>query len=252
MNGAVVVLALMLIASPVYAFSPAIQAVMGASSSSACTSVTVDLDYRFETVPDSGSWAKVDTGSKLSASATGEQTTIKCAGGTADVGTNGMKYTSGAATNAYVEYTFASAKTGFSAGFWYKTGSVTSWATGPIAFQFCEVSGCASGASHAWYDTREMGGNTRQLGHATPGLIGISDNTWYWVTIKWVRNAASSWALYDTAGNQVGATQDWTGFDADAAVVMVGIYSGTTDLTSDVYWDDLWIDWTDSTFPLAP
>ena len=37
MNGAVVVLALMLIASPVYAFSPAIQAVVGSTAASGCS-----------------------------------------------------------------------------------------------------------------------------------------------------------------------------------------------------------------------
>lgn len=226
---------------PSYAMN---MAIMGGGVPASCTTMgNMTVWEKLETVPSTGSWTKVDTASKLSASASGELATLKCPNGTADDGSNGMKYTSGTTSEGKIYYTFGSAQSELSFGFWYKTGTVTSWNTGPYIARICATANCSLGYSDMFLDTRSMGDNSRRL-LENPSTTYIDmtgkDNTWVWITGHWKQNDTSSWAVYDSTGTQIGTTQTYTGYNNTAASITFGPTGTSSEsLTSDIYWDDI-------------
>ncbi|MFZ3043673.1 MAG: hypothetical protein WA058_01005 [Minisyncoccia bacterium] len=187
----------------------------------------------------SGSWSEVDTGSILDPNdATAEYR-----------GTNGMSVASGSATFAYALYTLSAAKTTLSVGVWYKTGAYAGWSG---LRGILSLYNNAQGDILRFTEGRDAGSNARRMGwNLDVDPVTVSDDTWYWVTIKFVKNGACSASVYDTAGSQVGSTMAGTASDYSIDVIRLGQALGVSS-TSATYFDEFYVDYTDATFPLGP
>lgn len=84
----------------------------------------------------------------------------------------------------------------------------------------------------------------------TGSAITVSDNTWYWVTGKFVRNGTSSLAVYNTSGVQVGSTVTGTATDYAADSFQIAIYGAPS--STALYFDEVYVDYTSAAFPLGP
>jgi hypothetical protein len=187
-------------------------------------------------------WSETDTASR-----------VNVADDTAEYrGTYGMSYAASVTDAGYAVYDFATSPTTVSLGFWFKTGT--------YANKFAGIT--------SWMSTYSDGGSTgmymRGGGNDSIILLGCSLNaggdievanaTWYWVTMKLVRNGAagtSSMAIYNTAGSQVGSTITFAFPDEEIQFLRFGFESGTASSTA-VFYDEIYVDWTDGTFPLGP
>ena len=84
----------------------------------------------------------------------------------------------------------------------------------------------------------------------SPGITGLSPDTWYWLTAKSVKNGTSTLRIYDTAQTQVGSDIEITGNNtANCDALYIGT-DAPGDQDINYYYDDLVIDYTDATFPL--
>lgn len=163
-------------------------------------------------------------------------------------GTYGMSYASGTTAEAWVVWVPATSKNSLSLGFWYKTGQYASWAGDrniciPYSGSYGNLIIAREGVS--------AGDNTRRISFSvSSGAITVSDNTWYWITMKFVKNGTSSLAVYNTSGTQVGSTLTGTAPNSDADYVVFGGYGVSS--TTATYFDEIYIDYADATFPLGP
>lgn len=219
------------------------------------SSLTADLwqTFEFDTLDatalasndgaSGGTWSVSDAGSKLSTSVSGERAMTSAVNGVSDTGTRGLARALGGGVTAQVDYAFSAAKNGFSAGLWVKTVALGSFSLGWQVL--------------AWGDTQGGGGFAKVLaqmrnqgtGAAELASVGITEGNWYFLAVKFARNAASTASVYDTTGALVG-THSFTGFDSDATFIRLGGTADSHAVTG--YVDDLLIDWTDSTDPLGP
>lgn len=229
-------------------------------------SITVDLwqTFEFDTLNTTnlaandncadGTWAIDDAVSKLSTSTSGERATIEAINATADSGTRGLKYVNDSVYDpAHLLYDWASAKSNLSLGFWFKA---------PTAFlgvydehDLCVVRN-SYGERGPWIKCCDANAVTIKL--FTPEQnysagISISVNTWYWITLKVVKNDKSYLRVYDTSSAQVGSEVNRTMSNRDSYGLEFGsVIGGARDNGGTFYYDDLIIDWTDATFPLGP
>jgi hypothetical protein len=201
---------------------------------------TYDANQDFE-ASMSGSWSESDAGSVMDPLDSAAEY----------VGTYGCSYAATATADAKTVYTFGTANASNSVGFWYKTGQYAVWAgVRSLAIWYNN----SQGSIIKIMEGRSAGDNTRQLalnngiGGVVP--ITVSDNTWYWITAQVVRNATCSMAIYNTALAQVGSTATVDGRDYPINLLQFG-GDGVASSTA-VYFDEIYIDYTDSTFPLGP
>ena len=68
--------------------------------------------------------------------------------------------------------------------------------------------------------------------------------------LKWVNGGTSSWAVYTTAGAQVGTTQTFTGFAGTAVGVQLGGTAAA--FSSSAYIDNLAVNYSTAPFPFGP
>jgi len=172
-------------------------------------------------------------------------------------GTRGMQYSTSNGAKGFVEYVLPTAKSSVSIGLWYKTGASYSFAEGP---HFMTFSNAAFGDTMRLADERDSLDNQRQIrispdnsGGVEGRVTGLSDNTWYWVTMKIVQGGTGNFSVYNTSLNLIGTT---TYTDFSNAITM-SILLGNSQQTAPshaytVSFDDFVVDATTASFPLMP
>jgi hypothetical protein len=176
---------------------------------------------------------------------------------TSDTGNRGMQYTSSSGAVGYIAYTLPVSKSSVSIGMWYKTGTSYDWSEGP---HFADFYNDAWGDMMRLSDERDSADNQRQIrvspgnsGGATGRITGISDNTWYWVTMKWVEGSTGQLSIYDTSLKLVGTTTYTDTSGVVAQYILLGNSQQTSPSNSyTVDIDDFVMDSTNANFPLMP
>jgi hypothetical protein len=216
------------------------------SAAPACTNITVDLWQNLDATDflsnmPSG-WSKVDASNKLTMSTSGELSTLSCPGSVADTGTRGLAYDATGGAIARLLYTSDHGTTSF--GFWFKTGVHSTWYNAfilNIESTVVITYGCGASCPNGYI----------YIYGGTGTAVSVADNTWYWVTVKFVKNGASLMRVYDTTGSQVGNEMSIDTPDSVWTKAYFGIGDNLND-TSTLYFDDIMMDWTNAVFPLGP
>jgi hypothetical protein len=203
-----------------------------------------------------GRWSITDGSTRLAMTSSGVKNLISLVGTTADTGASdayGMSYNAQSDdASAYILFTFVSPPTTFTTGFWYKTpASFPNWnhgwdildlrTAGTTAHRITNV-GEISG-----YQELSYGGGSGQHYQVTAG-------TWYYVALKYVRNASSTFQIFNSTGTSV-FSYTFTGLDDNIVGVRYGgsdcsIVDGGINIT--VYIDDILISFDGSAWPIGP
>lgn len=203
-----------------------------------------------------GTWSISDASSKLTTDNSGEQqalTSFTVNGTNYDDsgGARGMAYSLDGGAGGFATFTPSTTKTAMSVGLWYKTVAPAAYDGGP---QFLQLWNEGFGNAARLLDRRNGGDSNREIAliSGTSATINVTDNTWYWVTVNFIRNSSScEFELYDTSGVQVGTTQTFTCADTTVDSIRIGNISAITSQAQTAYFDDLVLDWTNQVFPLG-
>ena len=176
---------------------------------------------------------------------------------TGDAGTRGMQYSSSTGAIGMIVYNLPAEKNAVSIGLWYKTGASYPWGEGPHFMSFFNPT---DGPTMRLSDERDSLDNERQIrvspensGKTTGRVTGISDNAWYWVTMKFVKGSTGSLSVYDSSLNLVGTTTYVDGTNAAVTAIELGNSKRTYPPNNyTVDFDDFEINTTDAAFPLMP
>jgi hypothetical protein len=155
---------------------------------------------------------------------------------------------------AYLTCTFPSAVSNVSFGMWWRTGSgYGTWGGDPRPF-VVRVHWAVVGAQMRILDRIDNdSGSAREfhcvegVGASAVGTGSIADNTWYWVTGQYNRNATSYWKVYTEGGVEVGENS-FTAADYNADIILLA--NITAHQACAFYLDDFVVDYTDATYPL--
>jgi Bacterial Ig-like domain (group 2) len=174
--------------------------------------------------------------------------------GTADGNnaTRGMAYNLANGGTGYLQWTPPSQLSSLSLGFWYKTGQPANWSGGP---QFITLYNNAYGPTFHLSDERSAANNARQINAMPAGaaVTGIADNTWYWITMKWVQKGAGTLSVYDSTLSLVGSVNFTDTSNSAAQIIRVGNASATSAQSGESsYFDDVILDYTNVQFPVLP
>lgn len=170
----------------------------------------------------------------------------------ADSGTHGLSVDLSGSAAARIVFFSPAMHDNASVGFWFHTPS--GFGNGDIMNMFIMRDYSASYTATLYWGALD-GNATRSFDWSTggSGRIATSANTWYWVTLQYVRNATCSLSIYDASGNQVGASSTHASFgDFQIGNWDWGSISATTVAGATVMYDNLVINWTTAPFPLGP
>lgn len=229
-----------------------------APAQAAASGITADMWQTFELASlttgeldahdniGTGTWTITDASSKLSLSTSGESNTLHKVNGTSDTGTNGLArdWTGGIA--AIVYYEPAAAHDTATMAFWYKSASPTTFKSTYI----CRVGSVQMiGVKFA-----RDGGNPyfKLIGTGTTdGSATMAAATWYWISLKAVRNSTCTLKIYSGAGVLLD-TITGTAANNTGNRFYLGDASGGSDVATSDYFDDFVLDWTSAANPLGP
>ena len=203
-----------------------------------------------------GTWSIADTNSLLTI-----QTAAQAPKPTGDTGTKGMaiNLTKVLGDVGYTQLDLPSDYTALSFGLWYRTAQPTTFTEGP---HFITLYNGSIGRLEALADERDSSSDDRVI-RLSPFAgsayeIPVDDNTWYWCTMKWVKNGTGAFSLYDSSLNLVGnLTFVDAGSNVNVQSILLGNAQATTGGTlgssgTTAYFDDLIVDYTNANFPLLP
>ncbi len=93
--------------------------------------------------------------------------------------------------------------------------------------------------------------------HGLEFEILVDDNTWYWCTMKWVKNGPGAFSLYDTSLILLGNVTFTDSTNVNVETILLGNSQATTGGTigssgTTAYFDDLIVDYSNANFPLLP
>ena len=195
-----------------------------------------------------GTWSINDPNSLLSIQASAEDTGHAATG---DTGTRGMACNLNAGNAGYIEWDPPSALSSFSIGLWYKTGTAVAWSGGPPFVRF----GNNAYGNVLWLtDEDSPYTNARQINvnpYNSP-VAGVSDNTWYWVTLKWTQSGSGTMSVYDTSLNLVGTSTFTDTTNSTVQAIQLGNQGSVAEPGAVSDFDDLIVDYTHGNFPLLP
>ncbi len=170
-------------------------------------------------------------------------------------GTKGVQYNAPTGTISWLEYALPSAKSSVSIGMAYKTGRSYSWVEGP---HFLGYASYAQGDLSRASDERNSYDNVREF-RISPGentdtgaRVTVADNTWYWVTMKYVAGQPTRMNIYDSSLLLVG-TATWNGgLNANVDAIFLGndIQGSNNSFTTCL--DNFMEDDVNAVFPLLP
>jgi hypothetical protein len=150
--------------------------------------------------------------------------------------------------NAFLNYDIIS--NSVSVGFAYRvlTGR-SAWAFGPQIFQIKNDSlGNLIYINDTYSDTLHL--SFQGSGLTTRDVV-VTAGTWYWISLKFVRNGECRIAVYDAAHAEVQADMAMTGTAANYATNDVNIGCCTSDaISGQAYYDTILIDNTSAAHPL--
>jgi uncharacterized protein YjdB len=196
-----------------------------------------------------GAWTVSDPSGLLSTQLAGEDIGHAVTG---DTGTRGMTYNLGVGSVAMIQWALPTAQSSLSFGLWYKTGQPAAWTEGPHAVTMYNW---GTGTMLRLSDERSSATNARQI-RVSPlnvAVSGITDNTWYWLTMKWTQNGPGTFNVYDSSLNLVGTVNFTDTFNSPLQAFQLGNTSGTPGETGiTTYFDDFIVDYTHGNFPLLP
>ncbi len=176
---------------------------------------------------------------------------------TGETGTRGMQYSSSTGAIGIIIYNLPAEKNAVSVGLWYKTGASYRFGEGPHFMSFFHPT---HGPTMRLSDERDGMDNQRQIrvspensGGTLGRVTGISENTWYWVTMKFVKGSTGSLSVYDTSLHLVGATTYMDSSNAEVTAIELGNSQRTYPPNSyTIAFDDFVMDTRNATFPLMP
>ncbi len=174
--------------------------------------------------------------------------------GTADGNdaSRGMAYNLANGGTGFVQWSPPSQVSSLSMGLWYKTGQPAAWSGGP---QFLTLYNNSYGSTLRIADERSPANNARRIAVAPMGVAvtGIVDNSWYWVTMKWVQLGAGTLSVYDSSLSLVGSVNFTDASNAATQIVRLGNSSATSAQSGEsTYFDDVILDYTNVQFPVVP
>jgi hypothetical protein len=233
-------------------------------------SITVDLWQTFELTSvtaaqlalndncASGDWTVNDASAFLSVTAGAERATLEQINSTSDTGSKGLQYSNTANnTTGNIQYDFAAGHDNISFGFWFQ---ISTEFIGSYKEHDLLVIKNVFGNGESYVKIAVNNATDLEIVPFNPdngygSHVHISDDTWYWITVKHVRNDKLYLRVYDTSGAQV-ESEVSIALSADRASewFSFGSYIGTdgAHFNETLLFDDLIVDWTDATFPLGP
>lgn len=148
-------------------------------------------------------------------------------------------------------YNSGGERTAASIGFWFRGPSIGSNADVVIA----GVSIATDTNNVRIYYTRVTGPVYRLRLRGTgfsANVKTVQPNTWYWVTLNYVKNDTCTLRVYGTDTVEIDAATSvtCTANNNVCNYFAFGARGGATDEDIENWFDDIVIDWTDSTFPL--
>jgi hypothetical protein len=171
------------------------------------------------------------------------------AGGTGytdSTSTRGFKFT-GHIEWGYAEYYFTSTHNSVSVGFYFFGGIPVADTT---PYNIFNIGAPGQEACAPQWNDNTFGLETWTGGSET---ISVASNTWYWITIKYVRNGTGLLNIYNASTWSLVGSVSHSLLDYPASVVQIGqVHSEIGDSGSYYYIDDVIIDWTTAVFPLLP
>jgi len=174
--------------------------------------------------------------------------------GTADGNhaTRGMAYNLANGNEGTIRWSPPSQLSSLSFGFWYKTGQPGAWVEGPHVITLYNNT---FGNMLRLSDERSSGNNARQI-RVSPldvAVTGIADNTWYWLTMKWVQSGVGTFSVYNTSLQLVGTVNFTNPYNYPTQIIELGNTSGTAaESGTSAYFDDVILDYTNVQFPVLP
>lgn len=214
----------------------------GAQDSGPPTLNDVDWSKGFESGTVETGLVETDTNSKLDLAATGQ----------VHNGSQSMSVITDAdAVIAYVQYDSGAPRSAASICFWHYADTATT----DITLDIMAVAASTIGTQNLRCYYRNASGVYSYVirGTTLPTGITVTTGAWYRIEINYVQNATCTLRVYDSGGTQVGSDQTVTANNNSCQYFYFGApeSSGTTRINT-LYWDDIGIDWTDSTYPLWP
>lgn len=178
----------------------------------------------------SGTWSEDDAGSVVDPASTSAKY----------VGAKGCAITVGA-TAGDIKWTPAGSYTAVSFGFWYYMTDMGAWSANPVAVIVAEDAWTNAVTGQQLRD----GGDNHLYLITSAGTM--TAGTWYWVT--GLIADTSKFSVYNTSGVQVGSEVTNANINTTISYIKFGKLYGTT-ITNDQYIDEIYIDYTDATYPL--
>jgi len=207
---------------------------------------TVWQDFEFTTVDQASleandhnsaiTWSLAGTTSRFTTDAAGAFTMpcqINFQGPTAS--TKGLRNDLNATAAGSIGFTGANATTDNVFGFWVKTANLANGTSARIAFAtetspsntILAVEQSDSGGQEQLYIRNHAG--------TSSSVINVSADTWYWCSVKAIRNNTCRLQVFDTTGVQVGSEVTVTGTNASIGNIRIGSLNTTTSQSAGVY-----------------
>lgn len=222
--------------------------------------ITVQLWQTFEGALDASGLAANDNHASATWTVTGdgktvetvaERATVSTVNTVADSGTQGLQVVNSTGTGS-VRVDTTNYATTQSVGFWFR---VTALTDSTYAVGYAAGEGILSGTAIITLRMSRSGSAYTILLHqpttpADSGTVSVSIDTWYWISIKVVRNGTCLLRVYDTSSALVGSEQSLAGSDYNFWYHYFPGASGSA--TGNYYIDDFVINNDTAPFPLGP
>jgi len=196
-----------------------------------------------------GSWDVSQSRSLLTVVGAGEDPSHAVTG---DTGTRGLAVNLVPGGQEYIQWNLPADKHALSFGLWYRTYQSSPWDEGPHVITLYNN---AYGPLFRFSDERSGVNNARQfrISPSNSAIVGISDTTWYWLTMKWVQGGSGIASVYDSNLNLVGTVTFSDTVNVPTQAILLGnSASEQARAGQSVYIDDVIIDYTNTVFPLLP
>jgi Concanavalin A-like lectin/glucanases superfamily/Bacterial Ig-like domain (group 2) len=195
-----------------------------------------------------GAWSVLDPGNLLTTQSAAQEPSNVLTG---DTGNRGIAYDLANGGTGNIQWGLPASQSTLSFGLWYKTGQPGPWIEGP---HFVTLYNWGTGNLLRLSDERSSGNNARQI-RVSPldSAVPVTDNTWYWLTMKWTQQGVGTFNVYDTFFNLIGSVNFTDAFNSPVQAILLGNTSNTAGQPGiTTYYDDFIIDYTNANFPLLP
>ena len=232
-------LLILLVAAPSFAGGGATMMMIGGTVAGGAMN-TVDMSRGFESGTSTGWTVGADAGSKI----TVQDGTQKHSGSYAlSVNFDADNVI------AYMNYDMGATKTALSMCIWFYAPTMTNDAAFSIPIMVINNrTDDGVSAIRLYYALASGQYKIGIRGADGPNYVDVTGNAWYRLEVNWVNNASSTLYIYDSSGAAVGNT---SATSSNVASRYLHFGPDSTETPRGVmYFDDIGVDWTDSTTPL--